>query len=528
LKGRAARPEEASQIRGAFARRPDLLAIKREWQPVGQLWPILATAALGVITAISTWLAVSAWEERLTKARFTNVAGDYAAVLQTGLDEYLGKILAVRAFYDASNQVDAEEFNLFTSQILPGFDHAMRIVWAPRVTRENRVQFEADLRARGLPDFSIKIWSLSSPMPPSLEHDDYFPILYSTVSSNRSATLGTDLNSEPRRSEAIRRARDGNMMATAQGIQLRNPIEGLRDGFLAVIPVYRHGTPLNSLDERRRNTLGVLVGGFQIKALFDAILADASLPQNVDLSLYPADAGPDALPVYLRGEASRERPLQAMPQKALVELPAWTTVLKAGDAKWNLVVAPGEAGFVNFYRAWLVVLAVVIVFAVVLIYMWASLRHALRLEAANSRILELAQTDLLTNLANRRAFVKRLTASFSAASRGGPPFAVLYLDIDNFKDVNDTLGHAMGDLLLKEIVIGCGTPCAAKTWSRASAATNSPFSCPTSPIRRRPRSLPPGSADCWRLPSASRATRSASPRVSASQRIRRRLPVPTP
>jgi diguanylate cyclase (GGDEF)-like protein len=84
--------------------------------------------------------------------------------------------------------------------------------------------------------------------------------------------------------------------------------------------------------------------------------------------------------------------------------------------------------------------------------MWASLRHALRLETANSRILELAQTDLLTNLANRRAFVKRLTMAFTAAWRGAPPFAVLYLDIDNFKDVNDTLGHAMGDLLLKEVV----------------------------------------------------------------------------
>jgi diguanylate cyclase (GGDEF)-like protein len=47
--------------------------------------------------------------------------------------------------------------------------------------------------------------------------------------------------------------------------------------------------------------------------------------------------------------------------------------------------------------------------------------------------------------------------AFAASWRGAPPFAVLYLDIDNFKDVNDTLGHAMGDLLLKEVVNRLGS-----------------------------------------------------------------------
>jgi diguanylate cyclase (GGDEF)-like protein len=50
--------------------------------------------------------------------------------------------------------------------------------------------------------------------------------------------------------------------------------------------------------------------------------------------------------------------------------------------------------------------------------------------------------------------MKRLTMAFNAALRGAPPFAVLYLDIDDFKDVHDSLGHAMGDLLLKEVVEG--------------------------------------------------------------------------
>jgi CHASE1-domain containing sensor protein len=97
---------------------PDLSEFTRKWQPVRLFWPIVAAACVGLAVAVSAWFAVSIWEERLARAKFTAVAGDYASVLQNGIDEYLGKILAVRAFYDASVEVDPDEFNLFTSRIL--------------------------------------------------------------------------------------------------------------------------------------------------------------------------------------------------------------------------------------------------------------------------------------------------------------------------------------------------------------------------------------------------------------------------
>jgi diguanylate cyclase (GGDEF)-like protein/PAS domain S-box-containing protein len=70
---------------------------------------------------------------------------------------------------------------------------------------------------------------------------------------------------------------------------------------------------------------------------------------------------------------------------------------------------------------------------------------------AAERIYVLARTDALTGLANRATFIDRLRQTFAAARRGANPFAVLYLDVDRFKDVNDTLGHFAGDLLLKAV-----------------------------------------------------------------------------
>jgi diguanylate cyclase (GGDEF)-like protein/PAS domain S-box-containing protein len=74
-----------------------------------------------------------------------------------------------------------------------------------------------------------------------------------------------------------------------------------------------------------------------------------------------------------------------------------------------------------------------------------------RLEETNRSLTVLATTDELTQLPNRRMFGEQLDLALARARRGGLGVAVLCLDLDRFKDVNDTLGHAYGDQLLVEI-----------------------------------------------------------------------------
>jgi diguanylate cyclase (GGDEF)-like protein/PAS domain S-box-containing protein len=73
-------------------------------------------------------------------------------------------------------------------------------------------------------------------------------------------------------------------------------------------------------------------------------------------------------------------------------------------------------------------------------------------KAAAEKITQLARTDGLTGLANRMTFGERLCQSFATAQRRvRPGFAVLYLDLDRFKEINDTFGHHAGDRLLQEV-----------------------------------------------------------------------------
>ena len=69
---------------------------------------------------------------------------------------------------------------------------------------------------------------------------------------------------------------------------------------------------------------------------------------------------------------------------------------------------------------------------------------------AEARLLYLARFDSLTGLANRGHFLEKLSEAIARSERDGNPLALMFLDLDRFKQINDTFGHHGGDLVLKE------------------------------------------------------------------------------
>ncbi|MDJ0388172.1 diguanylate cyclase [Roseomonas sp. E05] len=400
--------------------------------------------ALGLLVSVLLWQLAALRSAAEAEARFHDTAQSVTRLVHERMLRALDLMASFRGLFSTERQISRADFHRHaaTLRLRERFTGVASVQFSPLVSAVEKAAFEAAVRADtsldpgGYPDFTIR---------PEGERPFYAPILYIEPMAGSEAAFGSDLNAEPSRQRSLERARDTGEPEASPPLQLLQETRG----FLVLQAIYRQDAPIWTEDQRRAAFSGVLSIVFRGAGIMTPLLP--ALPRGHRVSIEDRGAWPeaDAAPQLVFDSA----PPSAAPLAAVPQADRLSAVLPVAGRAWMITItrppvrhALGPAP-----------LALLLGGCSLTLMLWWLLKsvaqhHAITAEVA-VRLAHAAQHDDLTGLPNRLLLDRRLEEALAQAERKQGCLALLFLDLDRFKPVNDTLGHDAGDAVLQQVAL---------------------------------------------------------------------------
>ncbi len=410
------------------------------------LTPLVLAISLGV-----SWLAWQHEERNAMQER--RAAADFALRANTsriaqGMAVYEQILRGVQGLFAASAEVEPHAFRAYVEalQLDANFSAIDGIAVLPLVPRAEHDAHLARMRALGFAGYTIR---------PAGERDFYAPLIQiEPFSAAQRAHYGLDPYANERCRHAMELARDTDTPFITSKIDWLPAQAGAganaapsQPGFMMYLPLYQKGAPHDTLQARRAGIVGWVAASFRMERLMAGLYGERG--RGVDIRIYDGiELAPAALLYDSSGGTVRAH---GTPQMEYIEV---------GGRTWALAV--GADAPHSGRRARLIAATGLCLSLLLTLLTWSlasgrerAYRLATEMTAAlrvsEARYRHLAQHDALTDLPNLALFSDRLQQALALARREQSRLAVLFIDLDQFKPVNDAWGHPAGDLLLQAV-----------------------------------------------------------------------------
>ncbi len=408
-----------------------LRVMENAWE--GRRLAVAGPALVIALVAFASFLQSTALVAQELSLRAQTTADLAQMQLQQTLDRHMQLLMSTAGLFRATDAVTPAGFERFAQPLLHRNASLRALEWAPLVPQAQRAAFEA--RQRRLlqdPAFHLTEHDATGAMVPAAARPEHVVVTYIQPLAGNAPALGYDLASNPSRAAAIARATRTGLPAATAPITLVQA-QGSQTGMLIVDPVM---APSGGAADRR--VLGYGVGVYAVGDMLREVYRSV-VWNNVRVTVSDATHPQAEVPIATRFNSVRGGSSESLDRYISVAGRTWRMRVEV------FALRPSQqiAGSTLFQLLAVLVVGLIMAFLLLVTGLYRTAER-------RARSLDYAAThDPLTDLFNRRALLERLELLRSIELPPDHAHVLLFLDLDDFKLVNDGAGHAAGDRMLR-------------------------------------------------------------------------------